>query len=202
MFLGKLKPLEDMDNWNIFVKQTDVNKPLISPQIRKALFLFLHSSNKNIKHENEFSIQSKLILNQGVKPFTIDFISPKVLDNALRHPDFIRERLNLNESTTNIYLYKYGEEADFFLIILNGSAIMEIGKEKINVNAGMFSYYGTNALMTEPNQGPEEVLLNETNFKPYIPEFSLKIEQYCVYFQISRGDWLKLVKNTNLERKK
>ncbi len=124
------------------------------------------------------------------------------MDGILKHPDFIRERLNLNESTTNMYLYKYGEEADFFLIVLNGTAIMEIGKEKVLVNAGLFSYYGTNALLDDSNQTPDDILLNETNFKPYVPEFSLRVEQYCVYFQISRHDWLKLIKNTNIERRK
>jgi metal transporter CNNM len=139
---------------------------------------------------------------KGVKPFTSEYLSPKVLDCALKHPDFIKEKLNLNDNMKDMYLYKYGEESDFFLIILNGSAIMEIGKEKTLVNAGLFSYYGTNALISDPNHSADDIILQENNIKPYIPEFSLKIEQYCVYFHISRIDWLKLVKNTNLERKK
>lgn len=102
-----------------------------------------------------------------------------------------------------MYLFKYGQECHHFLIILDGEATMEIGKDKIIVKAGLFSYYGVNVLINDSNlnQSIEEII--DYNDKPYIPEFSLivKEKQRCVYFQITRDDWIQLVKNSIMERK-
>ncbi len=138
-----------------------------------------------------------------MKPFTIDFINPKLLENVLKRPEFTKEKINIANNEDDVYLYKFGEPCDNFIIILDGSAILEIGKDKITVQAGLFSFYGVTALMTDPNSQHtiEDVLINEQNYKQYIPEFSLKINQRCVYFQVTREDWLKLIKTSNMERK-
>ena len=103
-----------------------------------------------------------------------------------------------------MYLYKLGEPSNTFIIILDGNAILEIGKDKIVVQAGLFSYYGLNALIDPLSQNSiQDVLDNEQNYKIYVPEFSLKIKnhQRCVYFQITREEWLKLIVKSNIERK-
>ena len=87
---------------------------------------------------------------------------------------------------------------------MDGNAFLEIGKEKIVVQAGLFSYYGLCALIDPiTHNSNQDVLDNEQNFKVYVPEFSLKIKnhQRCVYFQITREDWFNLIKKSNMERK-
>lgn len=168
------------DNLNIFVTEVDQsNKPVISSQIRKALFYFLGST---------------------VKPFTGEFINPKILETFLRKPEFTKEKRNLveDESDINMYLYKYGVECDYFIIILDGKAVVQVGKEGMEVDAGLFSYYGTDALLDENETDPIKSVAATS--KPYKPEFSLKVNSYCVYLQITRKDWKDAVKQSMIER--
>ena len=91
-----------------------------------------------------------------------------------------------------MYLYKFGEESDYFVLVLSGNVFVEIGKEKMKVEAGIFSYYGVNALVDDTSTA-KEVLLKTHKHKAYVPEFSLSIKDDCVFFQISRKEWLKAV---------
>lgn len=111
--------------------------------------------------------------------------------------------MNIADSDDDVYLYKFGEQSGNFIIILDGNAILEIGKDKITVQAGLFSYYGVCALIDpQTHSSIGDILANEQH-KAYLPEFSLKIRhnERCVYFQITRDEWLKLVLKSNMERK-
>ncbi len=119
----------------------------------------------------------------------------------LRRPELIKERRNLsNDTNTDIYLYQYGVECDYFIIILEGNALVQVGKEGMEINAGLFSFYGVNALIDESQKDPLECIGNDSTRKPYKPEFSLKINSYCVYMQITRAEWKLAVKNSIMER--
>jgi len=99
-----------------------------------------------------------------------------------------------------MYLYKYGVECDYFTIILDGKALLHVGKEGMEVDAGLFSYYGVDALMDESEKETDPIRILATPVKPYIPEFSLKVNSYCVYLQITRKDWKDAVKQSMIER--
>lgn len=127
-----------------------------------------------------------------------EFISPKILEAFLRQPELMKEKRNLSEN--DIYLYKYGQECDYFILILDGSAVVQVGIEGMEINAGLFSYYGLNALLDENEKDPFESITNDATRKPYKPEFSLKVNSYCVYIKISRKDWKDAVKKSLMER--
>lgn len=170
------------DNLNIFVAECDQSdRPVISTQIRKALFYFMASS---------------------IKPFTGEFISSKVLETFLRKPELTKEKRNLVEDkldeSDHIYLYKYGVECDYFIIILEGKAVLQVGKEGMEVDAGLFSYYGVDALVNDKETDPIKIIANP--YKSYMPEFSLKVNSYCVYLQIKRSEWKDAVKQSLVER--
>lgn len=168
------------DNLNIFVNEVDqTSQPVISSQIRKALFYFLASS---------------------VKPFSGEFINPRLLETFLRKPELTKEKRNLveDESDINMYLYKYGVECDYFIIILDGKAVLQVGKEGMEVDAGLFSYYGVDALCDENETDPLKSIASP--WKPYKPEFSLKVNSYCVYLQITHKEWKDAVKQSMIER--
>ena len=119
----------------------------------------------------------------------------------LRRPELIKEKRNLsNDTNSNIYLYEYGVECDYFIIILDGEATVQVGKEGMEIKAGLFSFYGLNALIDDNQKDPLECIGNESLRKPYKPEFSLRINSYCVYMQITRAEWKLAVKNSIMER--
>ncbi|CAF1059334.1 unnamed protein product [Brachionus calyciflorus] len=165
------------ENLNIFVEADHSNGPLISPQIRKALFYFLASS---------------------VRPFTGEFINPKILEAFLRMPHLTIEKRNL--SGNDEFIYEYGVECDYFIIILDGKAKVKVGTEGYEVDAGLFSYYGVNALANEEEKDPLECIGNDSSRRPYKPEFSLKVDNYCVCLKITRQDWKDPVKKSLMER--
>ena len=121
-----------------------------------------------------------------------------MLETLLKQPDLLRERRNLSE-IDGVYLYKYGVEADYFIIVLDGSATVEVGADGIEVNAGLFSYYGVNALIESHETSPEQIIFNENEIKPYKPEFSLKVNSYCVYLKITRKEWRDAIKKSLLD---
>ena len=97
-----------------------------------------------------------------------------------------------------MYLYKYGVECDYFIIILEGKAVLQVGKEGMEVDAGLFSYYGVDSLVDENAVDPLKTITD--TYKPYKPEFSLKVNSYCVYLQITRNQWKEAVKQSMIER--
>jgi hypothetical protein len=154
-----------------------------------------------IKFKSILLLKVFSLTKKGVKPFTGEFISPKSLEIFLRRSELIKERRNLsNDTNTDIYLYQYGVECDYFIIILEGNALVQVGKEGMEINAGLFSFYGVNALIDESQKDPLECIGNDSTRKPYKPEFSLKVNSYCVYMQITRAEWKLAVKNSIMER--
>lgn len=137
-----------------------------------------------------------------MRPFSSDFVNPKWLETFLRKPDLIKEKRNLldDEKAKSMYLYEFGHECEYFTIILDGKALVQVGKDGLEISAGLFSFYGVNALLDESDLTADDVLKNELIKKKYTPEFSLIVESYCVYLQIARKDWLDLVRKTHMER--
>ncbi len=164
---------------------------------------------------------------KGVRPFSDEFVSPKLLELFLKQPELIIEKRNLSEND-NMLLYEYGVECDYFLIILDGSGVLEVGKETnsiMEISAGLFSYYGVNALLDDSVKDAKQLLgmmhqqqqqqqhqatstdtiatnhSTASSMMPklvYKPEFSLKVNSYCVYLKVTRDDWLDVVKKSHL----
>lgn len=44
------------------------------------------------------------------------------------------------------YIYEYGKPVDYFVLIINGNAELETGKERIVSEIGSFYYFGVSAL--------------------------------------------------------
>ncbi len=84
----------------------------------------------------------------GVEPFKEKFISSDVLSRFLNF-DFYKE-FEYDEDETKsgktTYIYEYGNPVDYFVLIVNGNAELETGKEKIVSEIGSFYYFGASAL--------------------------------------------------------
>lgn len=166
-----------------------------------------------------------------MKPFTPEYINPRMLETFLRQPHLINEKRNLTQDETdqNMYLYKYDVECDYFIIILDGSAIVKVGKEGMEINANLFSYFGIDALkpgndiaglrlhnsLSNNNMSTPVVMISisETDLSAnnnnnnnthenllYKPEFSLIVNSYCVYLKVTRSQWADAVTKSMMER--
>ncbi|CAF0950668.1 unnamed protein product, partial [Brachionus calyciflorus] len=152
---------------------------LCSPQIGFAVFQFLSTT---------------------VKPFTDEYLTKNVLELMFKRASF-KESFRIKPDLPREYLYRYGRPSNYFILIISGEATIEVGREKLEFSAGAFAYFGVDSLIKEYDS-LKEILSNE-NFsnlaiknelkksqsKNYIPDFSLRVDNRCVYLKIDRALW-------------
>ncbi len=172
-------------------------RALISPQIRFVMFQFLFTT---------------------VKPFTSEFLTKHVLELIFKKVAFKESSRRESSKSHPEYLYKYGQGCNHFILILSGEATIEVGREKLEFPAGPFAYFGTNALLcgaekaedilnedalsvscstpiSSPPQSDTTKLSHKSSTnssftsKQYIPDFSLRVDEKCVYLKLDRELW-------------
>ena len=119
---------------------------------------------------------------------------------AIFKRDVFKETRRAQERTTPEYLYQYGKRSNYFIIILTGEATIEVGYEKLEFIAGQFAYFGVNALLNESETADQ--IINDGNKirqNNYTPDFSLRVDDRCVYFKIDRDLWLNGVKKSRYQ---
>ena len=190
---------------SFFLQQNSSQRALISPQIRFVMFQFLFTT---------------------VKPMTYEFLTKNVLELIFRKAE-IKESRCLEHRTKAEYLYEYGKGCNYFILILSGEATIEVGKEKLEFPAGPFAYFGVNALLcgcetvdqviqedlclpisggAAPSPaisvklGQEPAKPYVASSKQYIPDFSLRVDDRCVYLKVDRDLWRSGVIKSRYER--
>lgn len=91
---------------------------------------------------------ARSVFRVGVETFTSRFISWQILARLLNdqfYQDFEYDEIR-SKNGKPTYIYEYGKQADYFVLILNGHAELITGKEKIVSEVGPFSYFGVSAL--------------------------------------------------------
>ncbi len=147
-----------------------------------------------------------------VKPFTNEFLTKNVVELIFKRAVF-KESRRADTKAPSEYLYTYGKGCNYFILIISGEATIEVGKEKLEFPSGPFAYFGVNALLCG-SETVEQVLQDETTIssplkdldsqstssapetgrkkianKQYIPDFSLRVDEKCVYMKIDRDLW-------------
>jgi hypothetical protein len=162
----------------------------------------------------------------AVQPFTSRFISSHILARLLNvqfYHEFEYDEDRAKEGNVT-YLYEYGRAADYFVLILNGQAELVTGKEKIISEVGPFSYFGVSALcvsnnnhfsmnqivilflsflfIKSPDKKVEDILLlKDLKFRPFIPDFSLRVCGNVQILRIRRKHWLAAIRATFFQNK-
>jgi metal transporter CNNM len=162
----------------------------------------------------------------AVEPFTSRFISSHILARLLNvqfYHEFEYDEDRAKEGNVT-YIYEYGRPADYFVLILNGQAELVTGKEKIVSEVGPFSYFGVSALcvsnnnhfsvnqivilflsfifIKSPDKKVEDVLLlKDLKFRPFIPDFSLRVCGNVQILRIRRKHWLAAIRATFFQNK-
>ena len=141
-----------------------------------------------------------------MKPFTNEFLTKNVLELIFKRVSF-KESHRQDRKSPPEYLYTYGKGCNYFILILSGEATIEVGKEKLEFPAGPFTYFGVNALLCG-SETADEVINEESKLKSienknvffnesksvkitkyYVPDFSLRIDDRCVYMKLDRELW-------------
>lgn len=98
-----------------------------------------------------------------MEPFSSKFISANILSRLLnvdlyKEFEFDEEDVKAGKTT---YIYEYGKPVDFFVLIVNGKAELETGKERIVSEVGSFSHFGVGALyVSSPRSNALEPILS------------------------------------------
>ncbi|CAF0719182.1 unnamed protein product [Brachionus calyciflorus] len=201
-------------------KSNKTFKPLYESQVSKDLSFFLQQQ-KDTSQKALISPQIRFVMFQflftTVKPFTDEFLTRNVLELIFKRAVF-KESRRSDPKLPREYLYKYGKGCNYFILILSGEATIEVGKEKLEFSAGPFAYFGVNGLLcgfesAEQmfNEDPSFENLSNKNFdslslsqktysKQYIPDFSLRVDEKCVFMKIDRDLWRNGVIKSCLER--
>lgn len=79
-----------------------------------------------------------------VEPFTANYLSDSVLKRLLSQKIFYKVKTDDDE--TQKRLYKAGQPADYFIMILEGRVHVVCGKENLVFDGGPFSFFGKAAL--------------------------------------------------------
>ncbi|CAF1203210.1 unnamed protein product, partial [Didymodactylos carnosus] len=140
----------------------------------------------------------------GVDPFSSQFISPGILSRLLNvdlYKEFEFDDEDEAKDGKPQFIYEYGKPVDFFVLIVNGSAQLETGKEKIVSQVGAFSYFGVSALYNPEEKVDDLIRLKSKSSRPYIPDFSVRVCEDVQILRIRRVHWLAAVRATYFETK-
>ena len=138
--------LSQAPDFSAFIRTTsNTIASKISAQMKVAVFQFLSTSQFSLSLCSSLNFSS---LFPGVESFSDQFISAHILSRLLnvdlyKEFEFDEDELKAGKVT---YIYEYGKPVDYFVLIVNGKAELETGKEKIVSEVGSFSYFGVSAL--------------------------------------------------------
>lgn len=195
------------------VNNNEIN--LLNPQTKLVIFQILSSEIfKKIGFNDNFLIF--LFCNiKATEPFKDCFIESSVLQQVLiDESNLVRVKIpnNVPMDEKQHYVYKYNKACNYFVLLVEGEMLLQVGKEKTEFIVKPFEYFGIQALMGEAKT-LKEVLENKPAYKHYSPEFSLIInykdnvnrdskKRFTVvsYLKIHRNVWLNAVKTTELKR--
>ncbi|CAF0873313.1 unnamed protein product [Brachionus calyciflorus] len=199
-------------------------KKIVENKKRHSFTQLKNDEKIKIRSSPTISLQTKFILMQiltNIKPFSDEFIDKAIIEKLVENDEnyFCKYLSFYNKSEAKFeqskYLFKYGEEVDYFILLIEGSFMIEAGIEKTEFYTRQFEHFGEQALLGECENVSEvlkKILDNSKTSKPYIPEFSLKIHTdslVClnehnmtniIYLKIDRNTWLAAVKATSLKR--
>jgi hypothetical protein len=68
-------------------------------------------------------------------------------DEIYIHKYIFQSSDNKSKQNSNNYIFKHGEKIDYFILIVEGCLIAEVGKERTEILAKQFDHFGERALI-------------------------------------------------------
>ena len=88
-----------------------------------------------------------------MEPFKPDLITEAVLHRLLKQNIVFTLHVGTDLSAESNYLYRAGRPCDYFVFLLQGRCLVELGREGLVFEAGPFMYFGVQALLGEGGGG-------------------------------------------------
>lgn len=97
----------------------------------------------------------KSVTKTAIRPFQSEFIDKTILDELVNDEKNLVKRyfmsqtckFDSNRKRQEDYIYRRGKPSTFFLIILEGSLILEAGMERTELVCKQFDHFGSKALL-------------------------------------------------------
>ena len=122
----------------------------------------------------------------AVEPFSEKHISRNVLKKLLQK-DIAREITQQDVESGDLYLYRSGTVANYFVLILEGCVEVTIGREGMSFEGRSFSYYGHQVLVDAYNGAESQ----------YAPDFSLRPVTACMILIVTYNQYVAALKATS-----
>lgn len=122
-----------------------------------------------------------------MEPFDEDFVSPTILKKLLQQ-DVIKN-MTFDEDTSQ-FLYTISKPTNMFVLVIEGTVVVEVGNDKIQFTSRSFSHFGARALMKVVEGGPLD----------YIPDFSVEIKSDCLLLVVTQMQYRAAYRATQFER--
>lgn len=65
----------------------------------------------------------------------------------MNEQNYIHRYIHTNDKSDSLYLYRYQHPSEYFILLLNGSYIIEAGVDKIELLAKQYDHFGERALL-------------------------------------------------------
>ncbi|KAL5471405.1 hypothetical protein EMCRGX_G029521 [Ephydatia muelleri] len=141
------------------------------------------------------SSQQKLaalqFLSESVEAFSEKRISKNVLKKLLQK-DIAREITQRDAESGDLYLYKSGVVANYFVLILEGCVEVTIGREGMSFEGRAFSCYGHQVLVDAYGGTGSQ----------YQPDFTVRPLTSCVVLIVTYNQYVAALKATSFEQER
>nr|DBA32098.1 TPA: hypothetical protein GDO54_007847 [Pyxicephalus adspersus] len=178
----KSEILDESEDYKQAVKKKHPKvHPIPIPRGGEDLSFFKPSDlEQKVKISPQLLLATQRFLSQEVELFSSSRMSEKALLHLLKLPGVTQEvKFDDGERLApEHYLYLRSQPVDYFVLILQGKVLVEIGKECLKFENGAFTYYGVAALSpclissNSPSSGHEHSESPDSSF--YCPDYSVR----------------------------
>ncbi|XP_041443687.1 metal transporter CNNM3-like [Xenopus laevis] len=176
-------------------------QPIVIPRGGDDLSFFRSSeAEQKVKMSPQLLLATQRFLTQEVDLFGTSRVSEKALLNLLKLPGVTQE-VKFDDSDRlcpEHFLYLRSQPVDYFILILQGTVQVEIGKEGLKFENGAFTYYGVAALSPclLGHQSPG-IQNSPTDSSFYYPDYTVRALSDLQIVKVNRLQYLNAVRNSH-----
>uniref|UniRef100_H3B2D7 Metal transporter n=1 Tax=Latimeria chalumnae TaxID=7897 RepID=H3B2D7_LATCH len=146
---------EILDETDLYTDNRTKKKTVHRESKQQDFSRFRVSDEFKVKVSPQLLLATHRFLATEVEPFKSTHLSEKILLRLLKHPSVFQELKfdEKNKKAAAHFLYQRNRPIDYFVLILQGKVEVEIGKEGLKFENGVFTYYGVPAIMATASSG-------------------------------------------------